>query len=218
VARIVPFGVLSACHGARHGEIALALAAEFGPVEVDRADDALDALAVAIAPGRCGDPTGDLMAAGDALASLLVVDRSIGRPDVDDLLVPPILESGTGHELALVQVAVEAGRRAGIPLRAVASRDHLYVAHEHGVDGILLSPRHEWRAIDAADLDEGGLVGRCSHEVAYLVLGEILRRARGTGVLPTALVASELRLKLPIEESTRDRLRVDHARLRAQLN
>lgn len=59
MARITPFGVLSACHGARHGEIAIAMAAEFGPVDPDGVDDALDVLAAALgaARSRCGPPS-----------------------------------------------------------------------------------------------------------------------------------------------------------------
>jgi hypothetical protein len=128
------------------------------------------------------------------------------------------MTSGVGHELTLVQVAAEAGRRAGLDLGVVASREHAYIAHRGGAGGIVLSPRHEWRAIDAADLDEGDLAWRCSHEVSYLVLGEILKRSEYTGILPIALRASELRMKLPLEPIVLDRLKVEHARLRSWLN
>lgn len=219
MARITPFGVLSACHGARHGEIAVAMAAEFGDVDVEAVDDGLDALAVALAGARAPDAVSELIGVGDRLAALLDTDGTIGRPDIDDLLVPPVLVTGTGHELALVQVAVEAARRAGISLDVIASGEHLYLAHERSPAALLLAPHLEWRALDAADLAaEGELVRRCSHEVAYLVLGAILRRTRATGVLPTALRASSLRLKLPLDERMLDRLRVEDARLRAQLN
>jgi len=218
MARITPFGVLSACHGARHGEIAVAMAAEFGTVDADAVDDALDVLSVGLAAARSRDVASELLGAGEHLDGLLSVDLSPTRCDNDDLLLPPVLTAGTGHELALVQAAAEASRRAGIDVGVVASRDHVYLAHRGGAEGVVLSPRHEWRAIEASDLEEGDLAWRCSHEVSYLVLGEILRRTEHTGVLPVALRASELRMKLPLEHRVLDRLKVEHARLRARLN
>ena len=218
MARITPFGVLSACHGARHGEIAVAMAAEFGPVDADAAWDALDVLSVGLAAARSRDAAGELLGAGEHLDGLLTVDRGTDRTDHADLLLPDVLAAGTGHELALVQAAAEACRRAGLDFGVVASREHVYLAHRGGAEGIVLSPRHEWRALDAADLEEGDLAWRCSHEVSYLVLGEILRRTEHTGVLPVALRASELRMKLPLERRVLDRLKVEHARLRARLN
>jgi hypothetical protein len=74
MARITPFGVLSACHGARHGEIAVALAAEFGPVDPDAVDDALDVMAVGLGAARSHEAAGELMAAGEHLDGLLTVD------------------------------------------------------------------------------------------------------------------------------------------------
>jgi hypothetical protein len=59
---------------------------------------------------------------------------------------------------------------------------------------------------------------QCCHQVAARILNRIGERAERVGHLCWALRAAELRLALPFEAPTRDRLEADLRRIRARLN
>jgi hypothetical protein len=149
---MVPFTLLAQRGCTSHASLALSLTAEFAPLRAERAEVALDGLAVRLEGARDDGPEGQLHAAADLLGAhleALALDCAI-----DDLLLDRVVIGGAGHPLLLAVAAVEAGRRAGLALGHVA-----------------------W-----------------------------------------ALRAAELRLALPFEGDTRERLEADLRRVRARLN
>lgn len=59
---------------------------------------------------------------------------------------------------------------------------------------------------------------QCSHQVVARILNRIGERAERLGHVAWALRAAELRLALPFEGKTRERLEADLRRIRARLN
>jgi hypothetical protein len=59
---------------------------------------------------------------------------------------------------------------------------------------------------------------QCCHQAAARILNRIGERAERVGHLCRALRAAELRLALPFEAPTRERLEADLRRIRARLN
>jgi hypothetical protein len=59
---------------------------------------------------------------------------------------------------------------------------------------------------------------QCSHQVVARILNRIGERAERLGHIAWALRAAELRLALPFEGKTRERLEADLRRVRARLN
>jgi hypothetical protein len=73
------------------------------------------------------------------------------------------------------------------------------------------------RVIDARSLPSP-VAWQCSHQVVARILNRIGERADRLGHVAWALRAAELRLALPFEGSTRERLEADLRRVRARLN
>jgi hypothetical protein len=59
---------------------------------------------------------------------------------------------------------------------------------------------------------------RCSHQVTFATLRELIERQLRVGDLGGALRAAELRLQLPLEGWVSERLNVELASMRARLN
>jgi hypothetical protein len=140
--------------------LALALAAEFVPVRLARADRALDELTAWLVGARDGDPVDQLHALARLAGAHL--EAVVLSTAIDDLLFNRVAPDGAGHPLLL----------------AVA----------------------------------------CCHQVAARILNRIGERAERVGHLCWALRAAELRLALPFEAPTRDRLEADLRCIRARLN
>jgi hypothetical protein len=194
--------------------LALALAAEFVPVRLARADHALDELAAWLVGGRDGDPVGQLHAlARLARAHLEAVVLSTA---IDDLLFNRVAPDGAGHPLLLAVACSEAARRAGLPVGIVAGADGAFVAHRELAEPLLVDPARG--ALRDARTLHSPVSWQCCHQVAARILNRIGERAERVGHLCWALRAAELRLALPFEAPTRDRLEADLRRIRARLN
>ena len=214
----MPFGVASSFPTASHGDVALALAGEFAPIDVEAVDAAVDLLAERIGCLTGLAPDAQLLSTCDGLAGALAIAGPRHLLQYDDLWHHEVARQGAGHPLAVAVVAVEAARRAGAQLGIVASGDGVFVGHP-GLRGPLLAdPCGGFRIVDGGSLDDDGLAWRCAHQTASLLLGRVLRRAQDTGMLPIALRAAELFLLLPVDRRERGRLRVQQARVRAALN
>jgi hypothetical protein len=110
------FTVLARTGCTTHAKLALALTAEFAPLRGERAQLALDELAVWLLSARHDTPCDQLRAVADLVQAhleALVLDAAI-----DDLLLDRVVIGGAGHPLLLAVACAEAGRRAALPLAA----------------------------------------------------------------------------------------------------
>jgi hypothetical protein len=211
---MVPFTLLAQRGCTSHASLALSLTAEFAPLRAERAEVALDELASWLAGARDDGPEGQLHAAADLVAAhleALALDCAI-----DDLLLDRVVIGGAGHPLLLAVAAVEAGRRAGLALGVVAGADGAFVAHQRLADPTVVDAG-TGRVLDARSLPSP-VAWQCSHQVVARILNRIGERAERLHHVAWALRAAELRLALPFEGTTRERLEADLRRVRARLN
>ncbi len=219
MAGVVPFQVLSSLGCPATGELAIALGAELAPLDEAALDAALDRIAEELAPAVRTEPERQMLLAEEVFARHLRVadgpERTVG---IADLLPHEVAVGGSGHELAVAVVALEAARRAGLRLSLVACPDAVFLGHPGLAAPVLLGPAPDWHLFDARDLDEPELAWQCAHEAASLLLGMLLERARRSGLLATELRAAELCLALPVERDEQVRLQQQLAAVRARLN
>jgi hypothetical protein len=211
---MVPFaeqasrGCSTPCH------LALALAAEFVPVRPARADRALDELAAWLDGARDGDPFDQVHALAELARAHL--EPVILSSAIDDLLFNRVAPDGAGHPLLLAIACAEAGRRAGLSVGIVAGTAGAFVAHRGLAEPLLVDPARG--ALCDARALQSPVSWQCCHQVAARILNRIGERAERVGQVTWALRAAELRLALPFDASTRERLEADLRRVRARLN
>lgn len=220
---LVPFHVLSGSgDDVAHGELAIALGAEFEPVDAASLDAALAPLVSELSRLAAAEPA-ELMLAAEPILSrhLRAEPRTFRDLGILDLLPHEVAQIGRGHELAVTLVALEAARRAGIVLGLVASPEAVYLAHPELEVPVLLAaePDGPWQLVDARALeDEQELAWQSGHEAALLLLGLIVERTHESGLLPFELRAAELSLQLPVDAEDEERLRHQLDAVRARLN
>jgi hypothetical protein len=211
---MVPFAVQASRGCSTPCHLALALAAEFAPVGPARAEHALDELAAWLVGARGDEPLDQLHALADLTGAHL--EPVVLSSAIDDLLLDRVAAEGAGHPLLLAIAGSEAARRAGVPVGIVAGADGAFLAHRALADPVLVDPAR------GALLDARGLASpvswQCCHQVAARILNRIGERAERVGHVCWALRAAELRLALPFEAATRERLEADLRRVRARLN
>ena len=135
---------------------------------------------------------------------------------IDDLLLDRVAAGGAGHPLLLAIACVEAARRAGLPVGIVAGPDGAFLAHRELADPVLVDPARG--ALRDARTLQAPVSWQCCHQVAARILNRIGERAERVGQLCWALRAAELRLALPFDAPTRERLEADLRRVRARMN
>lgn len=197
--------------------LALALAAEFGPVDAEGALATLDALGAELAAVAPPEPLGQV----HALAALLAGAHGFLGDDehYDDpanSMLDRVLARRKGLPILLSVVYVEVARRAGIPLAGVGLAGH-FVAGRFG-DGppILLDPFGGGVLVTA---DDPALVRPWSaHEIAMRMLNNLAAAYGRRGDLAAAITAAELRLTLPADDALRSTLVGEHRALKARLN
>jgi len=210
---MLPFSLAAGLSCPTHADLAAALAAEFHPVDERAVDDALDALAVSLADARGASALEQL----DELASTMSVFESWPAPlDARAVHVDLALDRLAGHPTALAVIGAEAARRAGLDLAVAASGAHHVVAHRG--HGVLVAYDPATAALRRVRPGVAAPTWRCSHQVAFALLGEHLDRALRAGDIAGALRAAELRLELPVDGGTRARLLAEQDALRARLN
>ena len=120
-------------------------------------------------------------------------------------------------DLALEELAAGlGGARAGQALGVVAGSDGAFLAHRELEEPLLVDPA-AGALRDARTLAEP-VAWKCCHQVAARILNRIGARAERVGHVGWALRAAELRLALPFDGPTRERLHHDLRRVRARLN
>jgi hypothetical protein len=208
-----PFATCAGRPGVGLAELAIALAAEFRPV--DRTGVAQDLAALALElHGADRLPVARQL---DALAGLM---RGF-RPTVDPLSRTPlmldaVLQDRAGDPLVLAVMATDLGRRAGLDVAVAGAGHELVVAHRRWTRPLAL-------AVDApgarvARLADHALSWRCPHQVVRMLLTELVDRSRRGGDVSAAIDAAQLALALPLERRARVAMRAELAGLRATLN
>jgi regulator of sirC expression with transglutaminase-like and TPR domain len=183
-------------------------------VQAQRADLALEELAAGLAGARAELPERQLEAVGELAGARLEAVALTNA--IDDLLVDRVAVGGAGHPLLLAVVCAEAARRAGLALGIVAGPDGAFLAHRELEEPLLVDPA-AGALRDARTLAEP-VAWQCCHQVAARILNRIGARAERVGHVGWALRAAELRLALPFDGPTRERLHHDLRRVRARLN
>ena len=199
-----------------HAELALALAAEFRPVDDQAVERELQRLAERLAA----------LAPTHALEALqwvgVLVRGRIAAPrhrllDDADFMLDAVLATGRGQPVMQAVVAVETGRRNGVPLGIVSDGRRHFVAHRALREPLVLdfaSPR----GLRPASQLRRDLDWHCAHQVSCAVLDNLSCRAAESGDLGRAIRAAELKLELPFDPRTRELASSDLRSLRARLN
>jgi hypothetical protein len=211
---MVPFALLARRGCSTPCGLALALASEFAPVNAARADLALDELSAWLVGARHDPPDGQLAAVAELARTHLEAVALCNA--IDDLLIDRVAADGAGHPLLLAVTCVEAARRAGLRVGIAAGPDGAFLAHPELDDPLLVDPA-SGALRDPRTLGHT-VTWQCCHQVAARILNRIGERADRVGQLVWALRAAELRLALPFDEPTRERLQLDLRRVRARLN
>lgn len=201
----------AACPG--HAELALSLAAEFGPVDVAAADAQLDLVAVELAGARSLPPVEQLGALAAVMRAFAVVEPHIGSRD---LRVDSALDAWEGHPLALVPIAVDAAQRAGLAVGVIGDGAQYMVAHREVEEPVALEFGSAGPGVREAD--QSTMTWRCAHQLCFTTLGVLINRGTRGGDLGLALRAAELRLALPLGDDARRCQEGLLERLRAGLN
>lgn len=195
-------------------DLALALAAEFQPVDAPRARAALDALAAEVPD--CEDPYGQVAALVQVLAERhgFEGDRD-DYDDPDNSMLDVVLDRRRGLPIALSVLYVEVGRRAGIELAGFGLPGHFVCGHVGTDPPLLVDPFHRGIPVSAS----GPLVRAWGpHAIAMRMLNNLVAGYTRRGDLGRALRASELRLALPCRDAERAQHEHDLRALRSRLN
>lgn len=202
-----------ACPGL--GEVLLALAAEFGAMSTAAADDDLDARALQTMGARGAEP---LEQAQALRAALCDIDRAPTGHGTRAFRVDTAIGELRADPLLLVVIAAEVAARAGLPFGVAARGPEHLLVHRRSGEALALDLAHPARPILTGDAVPAPLAWRCGHQLALALLNGLAGDAWLAGDLTNAERACDLRLQLPIDESTRARLQQEGRRLRASRN
>jgi hypothetical protein len=205
------FGDLARIEAAPLEDLALAVAAEFEPVDDDAARARLDHLATGARDVTGLEPTARARALVDALGDRAGFVRDDGRDPAAGML-DRVLERRRGHPVALAVVYVAVARRAGFELRAVGNRSACLIGDPHADPPVAIDPA------PCGGRPSEDLHWICPHLMTLRVINVIGARYIARGDLARGIRAAELRLQLPLEERSRDRHRTELNSLRALLN
>lgn len=208
-----PFAVQAAGRCPGLAELALAVAAEFRPVDHDAALRTLDVLAATLRPAGFGHPLDQC----EALSSLLGEVVSAGEGEPRHLMLDQVLDRGDGHPALLAAIWAEVAQRAGMTVVPVGGPGLLLVAHLEAEPPLVLDPSRPGRILHPGEVPVR-LRRRCSHEVAFTLLDELMDRYALDGDLRRATRAAELRLALPVAGRALEWVRREADALRARLH
>jgi regulator of sirC expression with transglutaminase-like and TPR domain len=201
--------------------LALALAAEFGPVDVPDAMRRLDALAGELAEALAV-PDGDPSSPARALAGVLgerhgFAGPPAGREAPAHALLDRVLQTRRGGSFALCVVYAEVARRVRLPVWGVGVDGGLVVGHFGERPPRLIDPLVGGRRLPEP-LAPRPARPRSSHEIARGLLDELVRAYLAEGEIARAARAAELRLELPLAPADREAARRDALALHARQN
>jgi regulator of sirC expression with transglutaminase-like and TPR domain len=207
-----PFAVQAAARCPGLADLVLAVGAEFREVDREGALATLDWLAGALAEVRAAPPRAQC----DAVAALLGDVVELGEDSPASLMLDCVLDRGQGHPALLAVVWAEVAQRAGIPIVPVGGPGLLLVAHAYASPPFLLDPARPGVLV-RPDQVPVSLRRRCSHEVAFTILDELMDVYALDDDVRRATRAAELRLALPVGGRALDWVRREADALRARL-
>lgn len=210
------FSSLAATADPQLDELALAVAAEFRPVDADASRARLDALGAELTSALRGlrSATAQAHAVSAVLGDrhgFLGDKQRYDRPE--NSMLDLVLETHRGLPILLSVVYVEVGRRAGLPLGGVGLPGHFVVGHFGSTPPVLLDPFH-----GGAVLGEQPVKSWRPHEIALRMLNNLVGSYDRRGDFCRTLRAAEMRLELPVEGTVREQLEIELRGLRARLN
>ncbi|WP_205699281.1 transglutaminase family protein [Conexibacter sp. SYSU D00693] len=196
----------------------VALADAFSPVDDAAVHDHVGRLAERlrhVAP----DPAAQLAALGSrVVAGFRRPNRRVLAGDLDDLLLPTVLQGRRGDELLVAAAAVAAAHRLGWDVGVLCAEDRVFVGHDGLEEPLVVSPRDRGRLLDVRDVTGADVFWVEPHGLADRVLERVAERARDLGLHHVALRAAELALALPVEPREHLVRAVALARVRARFN
>lgn len=208
-----PFATCAARPGIGLGELALALAAEFGPADSAGVLHELEALALELRGAEDSEPIDQLEALGALMAAFRPVRDPLRRRP---LMLDAVLRDSAGDPALLAVLATDVGRRAGLDVAIAGDGDVHVVAHRRGTRPLALALDAPGARLQA--VRERSMAWCCPHQMVSLLIGELLERARRVGDVSAAIHAAELRLALPLHGRARLAMRAELAAVRATLN
>jgi regulator of sirC expression with transglutaminase-like and TPR domain len=215
------FSELAAEPGATLDLLALALAAEFRPVDHGGAIATLDALGDELAriPGmQTAESDVQARACGELLGA---VHRFEGdREHYDDpqnSMLDLVLSRRRGLPILLSVVYVEVARRAGVALGGIGLPGHFVVGHFGADPPLLLDPFAGGGPL-VADVAPGTAHAWSPHEIAMRILNNLIASFDRRGDLTSAIRAAAMRLELPAAEELREPLELELRSLHSRLN
>jgi regulator of sirC expression with transglutaminase-like and TPR domain len=221
MADLPPFETLAARADAQLDELALAMAAEFRPVDAGAALAALDTLGgelrVMVAEGD-GAPEAEAHTCAELLGERHGFAGDRDRYDEPgNSMLDRVLARRRGLPILLSVVYVEVARRAGVALSGVGLPGHYVVGHFGADPPLLLDPFAGGEPLEVRSPDP--LVRPWSpHETAMRMLNNLVGSFQRRGDIGAAIRAGELRVALPAEESLTESLRADLRAMQARLN
>lgn len=214
---VSPFAQLLSADYPPLDELALALAAQFGPVDAPAALAHLDALASEVRTSA-GTPAEQVDALVDVLARRHGFEGD--REDYDhpdNSMLHVVLERRRGLPILLSVVYVEVARRAGIPLAGFGLPGHYVCGHVATEPPLLVDPFNDGARVHA-DVPAELVRPWGAHETILRMLNNLVAAYGRRGDLGRALRAAELRVALPISDAGRAQAEIDLRALRALLN
>ena len=212
---MIPFTALAARPDARVEDLALALAAEFGPVDHEAALARLDALAEQVIAALPAAPDSE-----DELAALVAVlaarheftGDTESYDDPANSMLHRVLERRRGLPITLSVLYVAVGHRAGVALAGFGLPGHYVCGHVATDPPLLLDPFGGGTRIPTPP----GAAPWSAHATALRMLNNLVGSLERRGDVGGAIRAAELRLALPVADPTP--LEVEARSLRARLN
>ena len=203
-------------------ELTLAVAAEFRAVEPDAALAELDRLGAALA----GLATQGTPAEQTEACRVLLGERYgfCGDRDEydhpDNSMLDLVLDRRRGLPILLSVVYVEVARRAGFDVAGVGLPGHYVVAHFGAQPPLLLDPFSGGASVSNVAPEVAAIYVRpwSSHETGLRILNNLTAAYSVRADFSRAMRAAELRLLLPLDESTRTALTAELRSLQAQFN
>jgi regulator of sirC expression with transglutaminase-like and TPR domain len=174
------------------GEMLLAIAAEFRPVDLDAVSCALDDLARPLFEVSLQRDAGE---ASHRLATLLTDELRLRAEEspVDSMWLDAVLARRAGHPLALAVLAAEIGRRAGLVVGVCSTPTGWFAGLGERERLWLIDP-----ALNPGPTPSGPIRRHCGHEVGFAALTGVYARLIRDGETAAACRAAHLRGRLPV--------------------